>query len=814
MCHLCKDTFSRSDILKRHFQKCSIRRGNPTGANHLAHQRRNTNSNRLSVSSTEPIGLANIPEVAGPQYAANGALMNGGVQSSPTVNGDHSSYASSVASLSGRSSRANSLIHPGAINGDNRHSLTGMSNPPIVSGAPSSEHVPAPAAAFGTNVPSYGMRPHSMSNPMPPSYGFNPIGHAVSNGGSYQPYIKAEDHAQNGYTHQQPPLQDGRPQSNGVAPDWSSMFAPGGQDGFMTQSQQGAAQVPVKAENGIDGQNFSGHGENNQENFFSGLYSNPSAFGEDSGAHHLSGFPNWNMELVQSDPLQSKADALLTYVFSNRTSPSDDACNEMRRCLTVDNIKHFIEQFTSFQGHWPLIHMPTFDLMQANDGLVLAIICIGAVYSEKRDIYQVRQMMEMVNEAVKNTSRVYGVAMGVIPEGDQPLGSLESDVEEFQALSMLITLFIWHGQPAQRALARQEFGQVVAICRRMSLTSPAPMGHSSYSMLHQPGQIPQETLSSWNWSMWVAQERRCRVLFSIFLLDTALTMFFNNPPHFDPLEIRLPLPADDAAWDARSADECRGALGLLGQAAQAANFTGSLRVRQPDMRSAMRSLMDPAYNFQPRSTNAYSKFILIHALNFQVCKIQRAIMPANPATPAYITSLSANSSGPTTPLAQNDWVAHDGSTSAGAPTPPETMAAQSTQAQSAIKTLHLAMSKWKVMWDTDISIQYPPHAPERRFGFSRDGIHYYYLGQSFMRSNKPSDWTAPPDVRFMQVMTLLKKIKGFVVNDNYQGGQGTGSVGDIDDTYGIGDLTLDMKLLFRKIGSADSPVTGVRTDLL
>jgi len=33
---LCNDTFSRSDILKRHFQKCSIRRGNPTGASHLS----------------------------------------------------------------------------------------------------------------------------------------------------------------------------------------------------------------------------------------------------------------------------------------------------------------------------------------------------------------------------------------------------------------------------------------------------------------------------------------------------------------------------------------------------------------------------------------------------------------------------------------------------------------------------------------------------------------------------------------------------------------------------------------------------------
>ena len=38
MCVLCRDTFSRSDILKRHFQKCSIRRGNPTGASHLSAQ--------------------------------------------------------------------------------------------------------------------------------------------------------------------------------------------------------------------------------------------------------------------------------------------------------------------------------------------------------------------------------------------------------------------------------------------------------------------------------------------------------------------------------------------------------------------------------------------------------------------------------------------------------------------------------------------------------------------------------------------------------------------------------------------------------
>lgn len=38
-CGLCNETFSRSDILKRHFLKCSERKGNPTGEHHLSHSR-------------------------------------------------------------------------------------------------------------------------------------------------------------------------------------------------------------------------------------------------------------------------------------------------------------------------------------------------------------------------------------------------------------------------------------------------------------------------------------------------------------------------------------------------------------------------------------------------------------------------------------------------------------------------------------------------------------------------------------------------------------------------------------------------------
>lgn len=60
MCVLCRDTFSRSDILKRHFQKCSIRRGNPTGASHLSHPQAHVKKN---AQAQKAAGLHNESDI-------------------------------------------------------------------------------------------------------------------------------------------------------------------------------------------------------------------------------------------------------------------------------------------------------------------------------------------------------------------------------------------------------------------------------------------------------------------------------------------------------------------------------------------------------------------------------------------------------------------------------------------------------------------------------------------------------------------------------------------------------------------------------
>jgi len=388
---------------------------------------------------------------------------------------------------------------------------------------------------------------------------------------------------------------------------------------------------------------------------------------------------------------------------------------------------------------------------------------------------------------------------------------------------IISTMFTWHGSSEQREIACSDLPILVRISRAMGLLHSAPPGHYAYSILHhsQGGPLSQEDWSHWNWHGWLEQEKRSRAAYLLFLCDAAMCMYFNNTPQLDPLEIRLPLPADDAAWDAKDGGECADALGLNGPEAQSRNVTGTRNARQPSMRDATRTLLELNGNFQPGATNVYSKFVLIHALITRIMGCQKVLFNPEGAFQGFNNPFGG--SGPATPLSQNEWLDQHGNGSlsngnSGTATPTDgySSGAPNAQAQHEKKRLNAALDKWKRMWDSDIELQYPPSKTQlRRFGFSRDGVHFFYLGRSFIQSNRPGDWTAPPDVRFKQVMGLLKRIKQFVVGDPSHYGHEIGSVGDIDDQYGLDDLTLDMKLLFKPYNSqVHSAVASVQTSAL
>jgi hypothetical protein len=334
-------------------------------------------------------------------------------------------------------------------------------------------------------------------------------------------------------------------------------------------------------------------------------------------------FDGWNL----GDPFDAKAAALISYCFADglpRTRNELQAMDQLKHILTADNIKRYLQLFrTHWNEHWPTIHMPTFSTLEANNGLLLAMMCLGCIYANEMNLEMERWLMVLTKQAVERSFRTLqiGDEHAVKPYSFE---TSSSDLEEIEALVLLQSMYTWHGDATQRQQARDDFRRVVAIARRCGLTQPIPLGRPGYSMLHQSHRYQAHmNINAWNWKAWVEQEKRSRCMFLLYLTDCALAMFFNRPPSFNQSEIQIQLPADDAAWDAPNAQACMDALGLNGEPAQhMSNVSGSQRLSQPEFHLCMQLLFAPQSEFVPRTTNVFSKFLLIHALHAAIWNLQ------------------------------------------------------------------------------------------------------------------------------------------------------------------------------------------------
>ena len=816
MCILCKDTFSRSDILKRHFQKCSLRRGNPTGASHLSHSLAHVKKSQAAANKDS------TPQAGGPDLLGESQVSETfGMPTLSNVYGDHnarlpvqSNYPESDQSLSDPVSRANSIKRPSSGGGRNRHSLTGPG--PVgfnrnsftykqeeLSPGPHSNNTDSTPLTFSTDRK---VNQHPGHGPDQSQFGFE--SHA---NGTMRDTTASQPYARESSSQMQ-----SSSQSQGNDFDWPAIFQPGAQDAYinMFSSHMADQQQAVKSEPGLMSNPFANPNNNPQQGMLNGIYGTASSAATGGG---YGASPAWNLDLQDTDPLQNKTNLLIAFCFPRNSdfSPAEhEEARTLKQYLTAENVMHFAELFLNFQGHWPLLHMPTFDFLRAYDGLVLAMVCIGAVYSDRMSVPQVQALMRRAKIAVERNTHIF--------DGDGGEGysttSGNINVEELQALVLLQISSTWHGDPAQRKAARQEFAKFATFARRSGLIRPTEPGSPVYSSYHQATLPDRMSVSNWDWRAWLEQEKRSRLMFSLFLLDAALVIYFNCQPQFDAFDIRLPLPADDAAWDGPTAVDCADALGLNGSAAQSKNITGSRRLKQPEMHKAIKALLHATYDFQRRTTNVYSKFILIHALHVQIWNVQRQLLQGNVVSGLH--DIGCPSSGTSTPISQNDWITTNGSSghtsnsSSGQATPTDSSGPQSPGTHQILKATTNALSKWKKTWDEDMAIQYPPiHSAIKRFGFCRDGVHFFWLARAFLRNNRGSDWQAAPDSRFSQVIGWLKHVRKWVASDNAQRGEEIGSVGDIDESYGVENLTLDMKLLFKPFNQQfDSPLSDLQTN--
>lgn len=727
MCVLCRDTFSRSDILKRHFQKCSIRRGNPTGASHLSHPQAHVKKN---AQAQKAAGLAHDGDLNHLNGLSNlpGDNMVHPFGMVPVQDG-----MNNMAQDQNHLSRSSSL---GRLdNGNNPADRRNMNGP-----------------VMGNSQP-YGADPNSMNQQPMPNYSMPP--------------------GQNGM-----PMYGGSNQNPQSSLDWSQMFQAGAHQTYVTTSftpNLGQTQIGIKTEPNA------GPGTT-----------------DDSSNDPLTS--SWGMPSSLQNPYHRLSDQILNFFYPPNQA-IDPISAGMNLYFTPDNIKDFVNKYTHFHVHTPLLHVATFKIMEAYTGLLAGMCCIGACYSDRVTASNVREMMDFLLVALERDCRMMSAAELHNPHHGG--SATRRDIEELQAVVLMCMLLLWNGTPQQRDRARHIYPLLAANARKFNLLKPST-DPSQLSPLHQIDfNLSDFEVSQFNWEHWIEQERRIRLMLGIFLTDSAMGLYFNLYAQFDAFEICVPLPCDDAAWDADNAHDCSVALGLHGhEAALEKNRYGTQRPKQPEMDSALKALLHTSYQIQPGSTNLYGKFVLIHAI---MTLIRRAQVDGNAAQLNYYG----------TPPPR-DWMAPAGGNS-GRATPVDEVA-QSIDPQS-LKALSIALDKFKANWDVDMVNQFPPLTPgtnnPRRHGFSRDGIHFYWLAKYMLKHTRPTELQMAADTRLVQVMQLLKSLRTWVMSDGASRGEELGSVGEIDDQYGAKDLTLDMAKLFKPLPQVveDAGTPSVKTEI-
>lgn len=736
MCVLCRDTFSRSDILKRHFQKCSIRRGNPTGASHLSHPQAHVKKHQAAQQKAQENEMNQMNGMS--QMQGDGSIGPFGMVQMNDGMGN-------LANDQNQLSRSSSMSRMDDQQNRDRRSMTGG------------------GSVYGNDVQN------SMASNINPQL----ANYSMPQG-------------QNGM-----PMFGGANQNQQMPTEWP--LFPGAQDSYVNSfpppNQLGQAQQPVamkpEPSNG-DTERTSPSDQTDRSLFFS----------------------NWDSpSTTVHDPYQHLSTQILHFLCPPGTSTQTASLNAY---LSPANTKDFLEKYTHFHVHFSFLHIPTFRIMDAYTGLLASMCCIGACYSDRLSPDQVRDMTNFLKVALERDTDL--VSGGINADSKSAAAIDKVQLEKLQAITLLIILLTWNGTPAQREDGGRLFPHVAEAARQLGLVRVSSNPYLR-SVLHQPDFSLQNVRPEYDfdWVTWVEQERRIRLMHMIYLTDVAWGLYFNATPQFDSLELHLPLPADDAAWEAHTPTECAEALHLYGSdAAKIRNPDGSQRSKQPELDLALRALFHESYQIHPGSTNLYGKFILIHGL---LAQIRRAHDEGN----------LASFNGFSTPLSHNDWVFKPGSeppsaagsaNNSGRATPVSGLG-QGISPQ-AYKGICTALDKFKSNWDMDMAIQFPPSVQNhRRYGFSRDGIHYFWLAKYIVKNTRPDDLHLPGDHRFMQVIQLIKSVKAWVMSDGAQRGEELGSMGQIDNDFGSHDLTLNMPSLFKPLPEVvDSPgMAVVKTEM-
>ncbi|KAK4118843.1 hypothetical protein N657DRAFT_694102 [Parathielavia appendiculata] len=192
----------------------------------------------------------------------------------------------------------------------------------------------------------------------------------------------------------------------------------------------------------------------------------------------------------------------------------------------VPNSRHLVQiYFAEIHPYWPILHVPTFELENASDLLLGAMLMLSRWIAGREDHVQMASVV--LEEVIAATS----------------LDSTPS-LHTLQALLLCVIYAICcRGERGMLARAVRLNTILVSTCRCLEV-------------FHGRHTLP-ERLEECAFTFWLAEEQLHRLAFSVLRIDTYLSVLLDHPPSVRYQEFCIPLPKSSQLWASPSDEERR-----------------------------------------------------------------------------------------------------------------------------------------------------------------------------------------------------------------------------------------------------------------
>ena len=274
-----------------------------------------------------------------------------------------------------------------------------------------------------------------------------------------------------------------------------------------------------------------------------------------------------------------------------------------RHVLSLNMMQTYIASFwLHFHPQMPILHKPTFQANNSPPLLLLVIITLGASCLEKTYGFEVTQ-----SGADLSAFLAWHLRWEIFMDADfRPPAKLWV----FQALLLLEIFEKMYSTRPLHERAHIHHATSLTLMRRgssligrSSVDSPPSGTDSTHASRH--GSVNgalhsnQFTADEW-WNQWITNEATRRAAFAAFVMDSIHATMFGHSAVMVAHEMRLPLPCDEALWNATSSAE-------VGRVEQSLHSNG---IKPTTFLDGLKKTL----NGQPVRTNSFGRTILMAGL--------------------------------------------------------------------------------------------------------------------------------------------------------------------------------------------------------